>query len=386
MKKLIEINSVFALVVFLFAGCSGSVNNKETKPIPTIKIAYTENSAYVDEDLSLEILFENYETTPKTVGIFSAENNENIASNLSINDNKITIRFTKSYYGKTITFYAKESDIESNQISLKFDGYCVDSSNLETFMNSVENQEIIKLRVKGEYETFKTQTSLFRNQNKKISLDLSKMTITSTDENLFELCLGLESIILPDMLNTISNNTFYRCEKLKNIKLPDSVTTIGEYAFESCYELQNIKLPSSLTSLGKFAFCLCTQFTKIDNIPSGITVIPEGCFFSCMRVSEINLPTTIQIIEEKAFFDTFRVNITPENQSIIIPDSITTIGKEGFGFMKDPSNLKNVYFMNKKGWNAGTKNISEEDLSDPSNAATLLTITERNVVWTHSEQ
>ena len=52
--------------------------------------------------------------------------------------------------------------------------------------------------------------------------------------SLFEDCINMISIELPDGIKHIGTNMFYGCCDLTEITIPNSVTSIGDYAFSYC--------------------------------------------------------------------------------------------------------------------------------------------------------
>jgi hypothetical protein len=73
------------------------------------------------------------------------------------------------------------------------------------------------------------------------------------DETFYK-CKSLESVILSEGLETISQRVFYDCKNLKSVKLPNSLKKIGESAFAFCENLISINLPENLIDIGADAF------------------------------------------------------------------------------------------------------------------------------------
>ena len=66
---------------------------------------------------------------------------------------------------------------------------------------------------------------------------LKNVVITGGTEiryNAFSGCRYIESITLPDSIQTIGRLAFYGCAGLKSVKIPVSVTSMGSYVFENC--------------------------------------------------------------------------------------------------------------------------------------------------------
>ena len=57
---------------------------------------------------------------------------------------------------------------------------------------------------------------------------------------MFEECIGLISVTIPDSVTVIGKEAFFHCEKLTSITIPSSVTEIGNMALWGCNELTDI--------------------------------------------------------------------------------------------------------------------------------------------------
>ena len=154
-------------------------------------------------------------------------------------------------------------------------------------------------------------------------------------------CSNLTSVIIPDSVTSISDYMFYNCTELTSIVIPDSVTSIGSYAFcntgltsitipdsvtdidsgafNGCSGLTSVILGNSVTSIGNYALMDCKSLTSVV-LGNNVQTIGEYAFYACTGLTNIIIPHSVINIEENAFFG---CNLT----SLIIPDSVTTIGK-----------------------------------------------------------
>ena len=131
-----------------------------------------------------------------------------------------------------------------------------------------------------------------------------------------------------------------------SIDIPEGVTIIPDFCFYQCSCLESITLPSTIKQIDKYAFKDCSALTSID-IPEGVTIIPDNCFDGCSSMESITLPSTIKQIGESAFDGCSAltsidipegVTIIPEDcfyqcsslESITLPSTIKQIGESAF--------------------------------------------------------
>ena len=194
--------------------------------------------------------------------------------------------------------------------------------------------------------------------------------VTEIGNYAFEGCSGLTSLTIPPGITSISDGAFFGCSGLTSLIIPPGVTEIGGFAFSGCSGLTSISLPSSLTSIYSFAFSGCSSLTSLT-IPLGVTWIGDVAFDSCSALTSISLPSSLTSIDDNAFqscsvlkevrfyingdFETYLTKGHPyigahcaikyylndeEITSIVVPSSITTLGKYAF---QRCSNLLSVY-------------------------------------------
>lgn len=94
----------------------------------------------------------------------------------------------------------------------------------------------------------------------------------------FGSCRQMTSITLPNSLFSIDRYAFSWCEKLENIVIPDNVTSIAEQAFYYCKELKSVTIGSSVASIGQYAFRDCNKITAIYNRATSPQTIVSNVF------------------------------------------------------------------------------------------------------------
>lgn len=161
--------------------------------------------------------------------------------------------------------------------------------------------------------------------------------ITSISNHAFSQNKTLQSITLPDTINSIEEMAFYFCTALENIYVFESnlyFSTVNGVLFnKSKSELikypddkkeTEYTIPSEVRTIGKYAFNDCVWLENVL-IPNGVTHICAYAFADCSRLKQIQLPSTVQIIETCAFY---RCN---KMASVTLPKNIISIGKNAFG-------------------------------------------------------
>lgn len=136
-------------------------------------------------------------------------------------------------------------------------------------------------------------------------------------------CRLLESVILPDRMETITRYAFNCDISLAYVHLPENLQSIGQDAFMGCHSLENIKIPDSVSVIDKLAFDDCMNLKKIV-LPEKITSVKEGTFSICDNLTEVFFSKNLKTIEKDAFADCFSL------KKIILPDGLESIGEYAF--------------------------------------------------------
>ncbi len=220
---------------------------------------------------------------------------------------------------------------------------CFSVGELEEELSTEVTDEEIENGIEGEVITIKGN-----------SIDLGY--IYSRDYKRFLKCKSLLDIAdykIKSGTKIICDYAFMDKEMLAVI-IPDSVVSIGSLAFANCKSLQQITIPESVTNIGYNPFSRCENLalksksnrfiiqngllidTKKNNIisyvgendsviiPDSITSIGGGAFAYCKTLRQISIPDSVTNIEFGAFIGCKMLN------QITIPDSVTSIGDGAF--------------------------------------------------------
>lgn len=128
----------------------------------------------------------------------------------------------------------------------------------------------------------------------------------------------LQTIDLPDWIDTISTGAFMNCDYLQSVNIP-FVQTVSEGAFKNCTNLTTVNWwmtgdgggkSTRLSTIGKEAFYGTNvreneSGTGVLRFPSGITEIADAAFYGCGTTNiEFETSTTTGLaIQQYAFYD-----------------------------------------------------------------------------------
>ena len=76
---------------------------------------------------------------------------------------------------------------------------------------------------------------------------------------------------------SISDKAFFKCKKLESVFIPDSVESIGTNAFHECYNLKKAVLPNNIKDIADGLFCVCPNLSDFI-IPENVTRIGVAAF------------------------------------------------------------------------------------------------------------
>ena len=135
--------------------------------------------------------------------------------------------------------------------------------------------------------------------------------------------------VIPDGTVTIGDYSFAGNDLLTSVSIPDSVIRIGSSAFCLCTSLTTITLPESIKEIGWYAFSQ-TGLTEIT-IPGNITTIGWCSFSECSSLARVRILDGVNEIQSGAFYNNRSL------EEIIVPASVTVIGKMAFDTMRNTS-------------------------------------------------
>lgn len=111
----------------------------------------------------------------------------------------------------------------------------------------------------------------------------------------------LESVAIPDKVETIGEGAFLDCASLTKATLSTGMSEIPNGCFGRCYALAEVVIPEGIKSVGTEAFIACA-LTEI-RFPEGLKAIGEAAVWDNKRLQTVYLPSTLTTILEGAFYN-----------------------------------------------------------------------------------
>jgi len=145
---------------------------------------------------------------------------------------------------------------------------------------------------------------------------MSRFGSVGENPTLVEFVFGEHITVVPEYFSTTI------AVRLQLVTFGENVTTIRDHAFESCYDLDSVYLPDPIDSIGAYAFSNCPNLKSIE-IPSGLTTLSEG-MFSNSGLQSVVIPDNITSIGYAAFSGCSDLSF------VIIGSNVQTI--DGYAF------------------------------------------------------
>lgn len=113
-------------------------------------------------------------------------------------------------------------------------------------------------------------------------------------------------------------------EHILELDIGEAVTSVGNYAFDRCSYLETVVIPESVETIGTQGFSRAVRLASVTIKGSGLKAIGAGAFAAATELTSISLPDSVVSIGRSAFEDC--VSLT----SIVIPASVQTMDREVF--------------------------------------------------------
>ncbi len=158
----------------------------------------------------------------------------------------------------------------------------------------------------------------------------------------------LVSVVVPNSVTKIGKYAFGKIRSLKSVVLGDKVKTIGEFAFCDL-GIESIDLPERLDTICFGAFWACEHLKSI-RIPASVKEIGETPFGVCSNLAEIEVDTrNSRYVSENGFLYTIKRDSILDytygdpKETLYIPNSVTYVASCLISYA---DHVKHVYVDN----------------------------------------
>ena len=137
----------------------------------------------------------------------------------------------------------------------------------------------------------------------------------------------LTEIVIPDDITSIKSFAFYGCQGLQSAFFPDKVTNVEYNAFSGCDNLKSVRINNTIVSLDHMMGSLSTIFgAQVEKyiLSDDVTSINDNAFSGCSSLTSVNIPNSVTKIGDYAFSGCSSLS------SLEIPNNVTYIGKRAF--------------------------------------------------------
>ena len=124
--------------------------------------------------------------------------------------------------------------------------------------------------------------------------------VTKIGNRAFYYCILIDSVSLPEGIDSIGNCAFQNCQKLREVSLPSSLKFVGDNAFINCNSLEQVLFTSPVCEIGLCAFSHCINM-KHAVLPSKSAVLGEQCFMYDSLLRTIRMPDSMEVVPNSCF-------------------------------------------------------------------------------------
>ncbi len=210
--------------------------------------------------------------------------------------------------------------IDSKNTHLKMIDDTLYSYDMKTLYSHLAGSTIESVTIPDSVETI--SASAFNGSTYLKSVILGS-GVASISDKAFSGCTNLQSIIITDSVTTCGNSVFKGCTSLTSATIGDGLTSIPSNTFQGCTGLKSITIPNKITSIGNYSFYQCTSLESVI-IGNGVTSIGTSAFQGCTGLTSLTIGNGVQTINKNSF------NGCSVLSSVDIPDSVTSIGDTAF--------------------------------------------------------
>ena len=119
-----------------------------------------------------------------------------------------------------------------------------------------------------------------------IEVDGVSYIVKAIDDNVFNSCTNIDTLIIGNGVERIGRSAFYWCYRMKSVSLPISLKSIGESSFAECNNITSLVIPEGVKTIGQNAFSWCNNM-KLLELPSTLDSIGDYAFRWCSNLNRV---------------------------------------------------------------------------------------------------
>lgn len=180
----------------------------------------------------------------------------------------------------------------------------------------------------------------------------------------------VEELVVPGSISVVKN--FQGCDSIKSVVVKEGANVVDDYAFAYCKSLESVVIEKGVEVIGVDAFCYCEKLKSVTTF-GGLKEVKSGALSHCSSLTTVDFGADLEAIESDVFSQSTLESLSmpvidghiqtgvpatlknltvtggteiasfalpfPSLQTVIIPDSVTKIGKNVFG---NRSNLVSI--------------------------------------------
>lgn len=125
--------------------------------------------------------------------------------------------------------------------------------------------------------------------------------VTEIGDGAFESCVALQTISLPETLQTMGDGVFAKCSALKTVNIP-SLTKLGMSTFSGATALESVTFGENVSTTGVMTFANSPVREVV--LGGAVESVGIGAFYNAEALTTIALPDGVHTVEMMAFAGT----------------------------------------------------------------------------------
>jgi hypothetical protein len=198
----------------------------------------------------------------------------NLTDNADENEHVELLTVSAPSYGRTckvngVTTSVKPTDMPDN------------SSTISTPLTNIPEDGLVNIRL---IPTQNFNENYVDNHNI-VTFDASLSKLETIGDSMFENCVNLSYVFLPDTVSEIGESAFAGCRNLDSVEIPNNVNCIKTNTFNDC-NLGAVTLPYGVSKIETMAFGGEHSMYSIT-FPETMAVIEAGAFDNCPNLYKL---------------------------------------------------------------------------------------------------